>query len=216
MLQALGGFFAPRLHLDSVQPVAVLVHKIHLVIALAPVIHLAGLLYQFTTHRQFERAATLLGIAAHRHSRRHAVERRTSRQHLGAGTTRQMRFGQVFSQRMQQKSTAIQCDVVLDQIGIALVLQLPQQLGVADFLCWIGAQNLERLPKQRRVGHPPALQNVLADHGLDNRVLHVGIPAVGVMFQHHRARVAAVGQIAIQIIAKCRLQFGKTPMVYAQ
>ena len=44
--QALGRLLAARLHLDGIQPVAVVVHKIHLIVALAPIKHLPRLLLQ--------------------------------------------------------------------------------------------------------------------------------------------------------------------------
>lgn len=60
------------------------------------------------------------------------LRRGGSRCHQAAGVLRD---------RLQKKSGFIKSDVVLDQIGIAFVLQLTQQLGVADVLGGILSQS---------------------------------------------------------------------------
>ena len=207
---------AAGFHLDRIERTAALVDEIHFVLTIAPIGEFTRLLRKLCTDCQLEGAPALLCVGHHVHACGHAVQRRAGGQHLGAGAAAEPGLGGVLLQGVHEERAAVQLDVGLHQIGVAPVLQLPQQFGVADLLRRVLAQDLEGLPEQGGFAHAALLQDVLADHGLDDGILHVGVPAVRVVLEGHGAGVATVRQVARQVVAEGLLEFGKGPVVHPQ
>ena len=59
------------------------------------------------------------------------------------------------------------------------------------------------------------MQDVLPDDGLDDRVLHVRVPPLGIALEGYRAGITAEHEMALEVVAERRLKFSEAPVMDA-
>lgn len=110
------------------QPPAVAADVVDFVVFLAPVIKFARQTHQLDTHGKLEGPPAPLRIERRPEPGCQRHQHRACGQNLGAGGVHAISLGRIFLQGMNQKSAAVEFQVILDEIGMPRSCNCPSSL----------------------------------------------------------------------------------------